>query len=93
MFGADNRKWMTKEFTRVHDYLCDKNKSDAFFPDIAEISKVRKISELDAANKALTKIQSKINGSTVIGRLMPNSMAKIGSPAKDLLMNLSIENR
>lgn len=92
MFGAENRKLMTKEFTRVHDYLCDKNKSDTFFPDIAEVSKARKISELDAANKALAKIQSNINRSSLLGKLMPNSEVEIASEAKNFLMNINISN-
>ena len=85
MFGETNRKLMRQEFSPIHQYLCDINGVDSFFPDIDEILQTREINEVNAANHALSQIKTQIN-SWSKGSLS----SQINETCENFLMNLKI---
>lgn len=93
MFGVENRDLMANNFAPIHEYLSEKNKGGAFFFDIDEISSVRDINELDAANDALAQIQSLIARPSIFKKLMPSADEELTAEVKSLLMNMSIATR
>lgn len=81
MFGVENRELMANKFAPIHEYLSEKNRGGAFFSDIDEISSVRAVNELDAADDALAQIKSRISSAPDL---------PISNKAKDFLINLEI---
>ncbi len=56
MFGGPLRAELAEEFTPIHAYLSDLTGSDAFFPDFAEMTKLRPVPEARAAAELLAQI-------------------------------------